>query len=89
MPSVVRVTDVASAHGPFPATKVIMGSPDTFVNSLPVHRNGDTIASHTHARAASGGSPNVFVNGKAVVRVGDSVSCGGTLITGSPDTFVN
>ncbi len=33
MPSVARITDIGSYHGPFPDAVVIEGSPDTDVNS--------------------------------------------------------
>jgi len=96
MPPVVRVGDTASGHGSFPPTTAQVGSGDTYVNSIPVHRVGDAIVSHgspspspPHGRAAAAGSGNTFVNGSAVVRLGDAVSCGGVLVAGSPDTFVN
>lgn len=96
MPPAVRLGDIASGHGSFPPTKTIEGSGNTVVNSIPVHRNGDAIASHSspspsppHKRAAACSSGNTFVNSKGVVRIGDCVSCGGMLVTGSGNTLIN
>lgn len=96
MPPVSRVGDIALGHGSFPPTPAIVGSPDTFVNGIKVHRVGDAIQAHPspspsppHPRAAAAGSPDTFVNSKAVVRIGDAVNCGGMLAEGSPDTIIN
>jgi len=95
MPAVVRLGDQCSGHNPcFPPRPNVQGSPDVFVNSLPVHRLGDAWDIHCcgpdcHDGVAASGSSNVFVNGKPVCRVGDSVSCGSTMAEGSPNVFVN
>jgi uncharacterized Zn-binding protein involved in type VI secretion len=93
VPAVVRLSDRCTGHGCFPPRPNSQGSPDTFVNGMAVHRQGDSWAVHCckkcHVGSQSNGSPNTFVNGKAVARVGDSVSCGSSNASGSSNTYVN
>lgn len=99
MPAIVRLGDTCSGHSCFPPRANSSGSPDVFVDGLPVHRVGDSWATHgcTHNPPVHGihdgtqgsGSPNVFANGRAIARVGDSVSCGSSNASGSPDVFAN
>jgi uncharacterized Zn-binding protein involved in type VI secretion len=96
MPPPGRIGDIGSGHGSFPPTTVIQGSPNTFVNSIPVHRVGDAIAAHgspspsgPHGRAGAAGSPNTYVNLKAIMRIGDPITCGGVIATGSHNTIIN
>lgn len=96
MAKVTRVGDIGSGHAcHFPPSPAIIGSPDVYVNNIPVVRQGDAYAPHAcptcpappHPRALSGGSGTVFVNGKPIGRVGDAISCGGNADAGSADTF--
>ena len=89
-----RLGDIGSAHGCYPATPTIVGSPDVPINGLPATRVGDALVSHgcsncsPHPRAVAEGSATVFINGQPAARVGDAVDCGGSLATGSPDVFI-
>jgi uncharacterized Zn-binding protein involved in type VI secretion len=94
MPAVVRKGDICTGHGCFPSRPNIEGSPDVFVNGIPVHRVGDAWDSHCcgptcHGGEQQTGSPTVFVNGRPVARVGDQISCGSLNLEGSPDVFVD
>lgn len=91
MSAVTRLGDMASGHGCWPAHPSIEGSPNVFVNGIPVVRVGDAYQPHTcvstHGGNLAAGSSSVFVNGKAIGRVGDPVSCGSTVSQGSPNVF--
>ena len=91
MPSVTRLGDMASGHGCWPEHPSIEASPNVFVNGIPVVRVGDAYQPHTcettHGGNLAAGSSSVFVNGMAIGRVGDPVSCGSTVIEGSPNVF--
>lgn len=66
------------------------GSPDVFVNGIPVHRIGD---GHAHGAVQVGGSWTVFANGRGVARIGDEQSTDDLLhppnpqVSGSPDVY--
>ena len=89
-----RLGDTGSAHGCFPPTPIISGSPDVFVNHRPVARVGDPLIPHgcgncpPHPRSISAGSSTVEVNGKKVARVGDAIGCGGSVSSGSGDVLI-
>lgn len=93
-PKSARLSDIGSAHGCYPATPTVTGSPDVTVNGLPATRVGDDLVPHgcsdcsPHPRAVAEGSPTVFINGQPAARVGDAVDCGGTLATGSPNVSI-
>ncbi len=97
LPIVRMGTDICSGHpaGPtyFPPRPAITGSPDVFVEGLPVVRMGlDTWAPHTniisvHPGTGVGGSPTVFCNGAPVMRVGDPIDCGSVAALGSSTVF--
>lgn len=96
MPPPSRMGDMASGHGSFIPSAAIQASSDTFINSKGALRVGDAIAPHPsaspsppHPRAAAAGSPDTFVNSKPLVRIGDAVDCGGMMMEGSDDTFIN
>ena len=60
MPASVRLGDVCSGHGCFPSRPNDQGSPNIFVNDIPVHRVTDHWATHclvgsTKVRMLSGG----------------------------------
>ena len=71
------------------------GSPNVFVNGIPVVRQGDQVGTHN----ASGCSPDtsklstysgtVFVNGKGIGRIGDEYTSDNTIISGSTTVFAN
>jgi uncharacterized Zn-binding protein involved in type VI secretion len=85
--NICRLGDNAFHPGEF--FKSIEGSPDTFINNLPVVRVGDHFEPHSHPISfASTGSPTVFVNNKNIVRITSLLQCGPEVIEGSPDTFV-
>lgn len=89
--------DVCSGHaaGPtyFPPRPATTGSPDVFVDGLPVVRiSTDMWAPHTnllsvHPGTGISGSPTVFVNGIPVMRMLDPLDCGSVVGTGSTTTF--
>ncbi|MFS1523851.1 PAAR domain-containing protein [Microbulbifer sp. 2304DJ12-6] len=94
MPKAARLGDIGSGHGCFPPTPAISASGDTFINGRKAVRLGDAFAPHgcpqcpPHPRSLSAGSATVFINGKKAGRVGDSIGCGGSVSTGSGDTFI-
>jgi len=95
MPAVTRKGDMGSGHGCWPPRPSIEGSPDVFVNGIPVHRQGDAWGPHTcpsipetHSSVLAAGWPTVFANGRQIGYVGAPVACGSTVAEGSPDVFV-
>lgn len=96
MPAIARLTDIGSAHASFPDTDVIEGCGDIDVNSLPAHCVGHAIRPHgspspspEHSRALASGSGNTDFNSRALGHIGSAVDCGGLIVTGSGDSFVN
>ncbi len=93
MPAAARLNDMSAGHCFFPRGNC-QGSPNVFINGIPVHRVGDSWPIHKckkkkHGSVQSQGSANVFVNGVAIARIGDSLSCGDVVAQGSPNVFVN
>lgn len=96
MPQICRLNDKTSGHEGFPPTTIIKGSPNFFVNGLPVARQGDPVM--IHCKPGKGCHPgtlladndhNFYANGLKVQCVGDHVSCQPklhTTVTGSGDT---
>jgi uncharacterized Zn-binding protein involved in type VI secretion len=97
MPGVVREGDLDSGHGPWPPRPAVQGSTTVFCDHLPIVRLADLWAPHTeterpyetHSGVSATASPTVFCEGKAVCFVGCLVSCGSTMVNGSPDVNVN
>lgn len=94
MPAAHRLGDICTGHACFPPRPNIQGSPNVFVNNIPIHRETDAWAVHCCGAACHGGnlaagSPDVFVNGLQFARIGDPVDCGSFAATGSPDVFAN
>lgn len=94
MPAVTRLGDICTGHGCWPPRANIEGSPNVFVNGIPVHRQGDAWGAHTcppipetHSSVLGSGSSTVFVNGKQLGRIGDPVACGSAVATGSSNVF--
>ncbi len=97
MPKAIRIGDKGSGHGcHFPPSLATEGSPDVYVNGIPLVRQGDAYAPHAcascpqppHSRTLSGGSGSVYINGKPAGRVGDAISCGGSAEAGSDDVSI-
>lgn len=90
---VTRLGDLASSHECFPTIRNIQGSPNVFVNGLPVVRLGDPYEPHScpdhgiHQGQIVSGSSTVFVNGLPIARIGDPLNCGSRVIMGSPTVF--
>lgn len=96
MPGAARLGDSCGGHGRcWPPRKNVSGSPDTFINGLPAHRQYDTWLRHGRGRCRPhggklvGGSPAVLTNGLPQGRIGDSINCGSRLVTGSPDVIID
>jgi len=70
----------------------IEGSPNVFVNNLPVVRQGDHIPPHCcgktcHVGAAVGNHSHVFANSRAIQVRTNALTCGDTSCNGSPNVF--
>lgn len=88
MPAVCRFGDNCTGHPVCSPRPNDQGSPDHFVNGLPVHRQGDHWTVHClHDSALAAGSSTVFTNALQRGRVGDPVACGSSVAEGSPDVF--
>ena len=95
MTNTARLGDTCTGHSCWPSRENDQGSPDTFTNGLPNHRQSDHWVTHCcvvfpfpcHDSTLATGSPTVFTNGLQQGRVGDPVACGSTIATGSPNTF--
>ena len=88
MPPVVRLGDICTGHGCYPPRPNDQGSPDVFVNGIPVHRTSDHWSVHCcpppcHDSNLAAGSSTVFANGLGVARIGDPVACGSSCAQGS------
>lgn len=89
MPAVCRVGD-KHACGAIAGS----GSPNVFVNGIPVHRIGD-IDIHCGTTIQIAGSPTVFANNRGVARIGDNHAgdpCPhppNPQVEGSPDVFAD
>ena len=94
--SVGRVTDMYSC-----GDRAATGSPDVFVNGLPIHRKGDMTTGHgcfPPTRCANGNESEVYVNGILIAITNECrnvphccppPNChSGILITGSPDVTI-
>ena len=93
MPAVTRIGDADIAHCSGMVRAV--GSPDVFVNGIPVSRQGDINTTHllpgspcpSHVAPIAVGSSTVFVNGRGCGRVGDSLIVCTAVAQGSPNVF--
>lgn len=93
MPAVTRIGDADIPHcsGMVRAE----GSPDVFVNGIPVSREDDLNTTHLlpgapcppHAAPIEIGSTKVFINGKGCGRVGDAITGCTSVAAGSPNVF--
>lgn len=94
MPAVSRLGDLSTGDPcGAPPRPSAAGSPNVFVNSIAVHREGDAWVEHAcpssspHGAVTVSGSGTVFVNGHAISRIGDPISCGSSIASGSPNVF--
>lgn len=93
MPAVTRIGDADVPH--CSGMTRAEGSPDVFVNGIPLSRQGDVNTVHllpgnpcpSHAAPIALGSTSVFVNGRGCGRVGDAISACTAVAEGSPDVF--
>jgi uncharacterized Zn-binding protein involved in type VI secretion len=85
-PAIATVGDLGSAHGGFPATPILSGSPDVLIAGRAVARQGDPLLAHrkpkhgSHGRQIMGGETSILVNGQPVAVSGCAVSCGGVVV---------
>jgi|TARA_R110000744_G_scaffold196206_1_gene315454 uncharacterized Zn-binding protein involved in type VI secretion len=93
MPSVTRIGDADIPHcGPMVRA---VGSPNVFVNSIPVSRQGDINTPHLlpgipcpiHVAPISTGSLTVKINGLGCGRIGDGISACTSVAAGSVNVF--
>ena len=98
MPEAARLGDICTGHACFPPRPSVEGSSDVLVNGIPLHRQGDSWATHCythpdvphgcHASVLASGSGTVLVNGRQAGRIGDPVACGGNVATGSDNVII-
>ena len=94
MPAQTRLGDLDTGHDACPPTALITASPNVIVNGRGAGRVGDAYAPHScpahppHSGVIARGSSSVFINGIPAGRIGDPVSCGGSVMEGSPNVFV-
>lgn len=94
MSSATRLGDLDTGHDACPATALVTGSPNVFINGKAAGRVGDSYAPHgciihpSHSGTIASGSGSVFINGKPAGRIGDPVSCGGSVAEGSDNVFI-
>ena len=93
MPAVTRIGDADVPH--CSGMTRAQGSPDVFVNGIPVSRKDDLNTSHllppapcpAHAAGITIGSTTVFANGKGIGRIGDAITGCTSVAAGSPNVF--
>ena len=94
MPQATRLGDNDTGHDACPPTALISASSNVLINGKGAGRKGDSYAPHScdvhpsHSGNISGGSSTVLINGRMAARIGDSVSCGGTVVEGSPNVII-
>ena len=94
MPALTRIGDADVAH--CSGMTRAAGSPNVFVNSIAISRQGDNNTGHllptvipcpSHSAPIATGSTTVFINGKGCGRVGDAISGCTSVAAGSPNVF--
>ena len=95
MPFVARKGDKSSGHDLCPGVPIVDNvSSDVLINGKPCATDGSVFASHgclvhpAHSGVVVAPDRKVLVNGKNIACVGDAESCGGTIVTGSPDVSI-
>lgn len=96
MPKVARKGDMSSGHDACPGVPIVDNvSLDVMINGKPCALDGSVFAQHgcpihpPHSGVVIAADRNVLVNGRNVACVGDAESCGGVIVTGSPDVNIN
>ena len=93
MSSATRLGDLGSGHDFCGDRNLASASPNVFINGKGAGRVGDSYTPHgcefhpVHVGVIAAGSQTVFVNGRRIGRIGDGISCGGSVIEGSPNVF--
>lgn len=88
MSEAARITDICDTHDGVP----IPGSSNVYINNIGAVRvlddlfDGDCGDSPINPENASS---NVFINNKNACRKGDIIACGGSIVSGSPNVFIN
>ena len=93
MPAITRIGDADVAH--CSGMTRAAGSPNVFVNSIAISRQGDNNTGHllpgahcpSHSAPIATGSTTVFINGKGCGRVGDAISGCTSVAAGSSNVF--
>jgi uncharacterized Zn-binding protein involved in type VI secretion len=93
VPAVTRIGDADVTH--CSGMTRAAGSPNVFVNSIAVSRQGDNNTGHllpgvpcpSHAAPIASGSSTVRINGLGCGRVGDAISGCTSVAAGSPNVF--
>lgn len=94
-PPPIKLGDLCSGHGCYPARPSISASPNVFINGIAVVRQNDSYETHgcdvclPHGGVLSSGSPNVYVNNVQIGREGDPVSCGSSATSSCTDVNIN
>lgn len=95
MPFVARKGDMSSGHDLCPGVPIVGNvSSDVMINGKPVALDGSVFAPHgciahtPHSGIVIAQDRGVKINGRNVACVGDAESCGGTIVTGSPDVSI-
>lgn len=78
--------------GRCPDGQIVEASPDTFIESRPAARMGDTTTNCCGScckcpNTIVTGSPDTFINGRPAARVTDTVTCGLILVSQNATTF--
>tara|TARA_R110002074_G_scaffold398736_1_gene590974 strand:+ start:802 stop:1089 length:288 start_codon:yes stop_codon:yes gene_type:complete len=93
VPAITRIGDADVAH--CSGMTRAAGSPNVFVNSIAISRQGDNNTGHllpgapcpSHSAPIATGSTTVFINGKGCGRVGDAISGCTSVAAGSSNVF--
>lgn len=95
MPFVARLGDMSSGHDLCPGVPIVENcSSDVMINGKPVALDGSVFAVHgcivhgPHQGVVIAADRGVKINGRNVACIGDAESCGGTIVTGSPDVSI-
>lgn len=72
--------------------KLVVGSPDVFINSRPAiraHLSAGECGEHSGSlQKVAEGSSNVFINDLPAARTGDRLTCSAEITSGSPNVFI-
>lgn len=70
---------------------LVSASSDVFMNGIPagcVSISGVSCEKHGSSQCVTVGPSMVLINGQCAAYVGSSVSCGGVVVSGSPDILI-